>query len=229
MEQRGGLGSRFGLELAMEQEAQLPVSQDGRRRVAARDQRLHHGPLRRLPQRIHCYCLPQPVLRRRRLGPRHRTRRQPLQRRQIRLLARLPLRDDPLLRAAFQQRAPVERDGALQRGLVAAGDGCVKGEQVHVRTRQIEEERVRGRRAQAVRFAAQRVTQVGQASTQVVGGLAREAVGPERPREPGAIQFAAVPQGKQGEERLPLAGTQRRERLPCHSHVERSQQPDGQR
>jgi hypothetical protein len=154
--------------------------------------------------------------------------RQLLQRPQVCLLANLPLLDHPLLRQAFQQRAPIEGDRLLQRREVPAVDRLIEGEHVDLGPGEIEGEGSRHRGAQAGSFGPEGAAQVGEAGAQAVGGEGLGALGPEESRQPGAFQLTAGAESEESEEGVSLAGAEPWERLAVEARLERPEEMQDQ-
>jgi hypothetical protein len=121
---------RLGVQLPVQLQAQLPIDQQRRGIVASCGQGLHQGSLRSFPQRVRRHGPAQVAFGLPHVSPRQRHARQAFQRSQVGFLAGLALLEGPGLGAALQQRAPVERDGSLQCGLVTLCDRLIEGEDV---------------------------------------------------------------------------------------------------
>jgi hypothetical protein len=121
--------------------AELSIDLAGRRAIARLGQDPHQGALGRLAEGVNGGCPPQVLLGRRQIAGHAGGRRQLLQRRQIRLLSRLPFLEDPLLRAVFQQWPAVELDRRLQARRVAMLDRPVELQQIDRAVAQIESHR----------------------------------------------------------------------------------------
>jgi hypothetical protein len=84
-------------------------------------------------------------------------------------------------------------------------------------------------RLDAPSLRAQGLTQLHQVVAQVLQRSALIALGPEGPRQPGAADGAAMPQGEEGEQPFNGAGAHARQRPSAHGDAERAEEVDGER
>src|SRR5262249_38195030 len=126
---------------------------------------------------------------------------------------------------AFQKRTPVKAHSTPERRRVALGNSHIERHKVHLRTREVEGERVERGRPQASRFLAQSTAQVLQALPQAGEGSVFRALGPESPCQPRSLDRGALPQSKQCEQPLHLTGAQAPQRRTVDVRCERAKQP----
>jgi len=217
------------VELAMKEQTQLSIDQEGRPIAASRGESLHQCALGILPQRVHGHTPAEVSLGRCRVAAGQRVSGQLLQRGQVGLFAHQPFRNQPLLVATFDQGPPVERGSLLQRREISAVDRLVESQDVCLGLGQSKRERVGGRREKASSFLAQCLAQIGECAAQAVCALPVVALRPEGAGQPGALDRLVPPEGEKSQEPLPSAGAQRTEGLALQAHLQRTKEADEQR
>jgi hypothetical protein len=131
------LGVGLGVQLLVEEEAQVSIHLRGSAEIAALRQRCHQRTLGPLIEGVYRDRLPEVN---HGFGRVLSCQRQ--QRREIRFFALLPPRGDPLRAPSLQQGTAIERDRFFQRRDAAALEGGIEGYDVAHRACEIEGEGV---------------------------------------------------------------------------------------
>jgi hypothetical protein len=142
------------------------------------------------------------------------------------LLPPLARFQDPLLGTSLQERSPIERDGVLQRGKVAAADRLVEREQVYGHPIEIESQRLRSGRAKTPGVGTEGNAKLGEGAAEAGEGLRLGEIGPEDGSEPGAFDRPWLAEDEESEQPVALADADTRERVPLSEGVEGTKEPD---